>query len=369
MDDAGGIAPRQCASQKSPSLLKTGRWEHGTERRRLAGKRQRPAHPGETTTGSAGGRTTPAAPFRHGRRPQPHRLSSRFRFCPAAISSASPLTFGNPPRPEPPEPVPVLGVGEERLHPHLAFAHGLGEGFRRVVAAHTVEVGLVEVAPHPSPTPRRGARRLERTRGARRGRRLVDPPTCPIVLGDEVPHLVPWAAIGVILVVTGLTTDVCVGSTARDAFQRDFHHRPYRQRGDSRGPERAPSPAGWPYQGFHLYPNSGRGGALSACTRHHGRIDAGAGRKRPRILRDNPYYPITGHRLSKQRVTICLRAMPRTGYIASDARRAARRRDGSHVDGVTDGSARMGATEAIVLILIVIAVIFLVMQVARRRRT
>ena len=38
------------------------------------------------------------APFGHGRRPHPRLRSSRFRFCPAAISSASALTFQSPGR-------------------------------------------------------------------------------------------------------------------------------------------------------------------------------------------------------------------------------------------------------------------------------
>ena len=39
---------------------------------------------------------TPTAPFGHGRRPQPNLLNSHLRFCPAAISCASPLTLVSP---------------------------------------------------------------------------------------------------------------------------------------------------------------------------------------------------------------------------------------------------------------------------------
>src|SRR5215217_7859681 len=40
-----------------------------------------------------------------------------------------------PPQAKPPQPVPVLGLGEERFHPDFAFAHRLGEVLGRVVAA------------------------------------------------------------------------------------------------------------------------------------------------------------------------------------------------------------------------------------------
>jgi hypothetical protein len=50
----------------------------------------------ETGRGGKAGSTTPPAPLGNGRRPQPRQLSRRLRFCPAAISSASPLTFSNP---------------------------------------------------------------------------------------------------------------------------------------------------------------------------------------------------------------------------------------------------------------------------------
>ncbi len=42
------------------------------------------------------GRTTPAAPLGHGRRPQPAWLSTRFRCCPAAIKSADGATAWTP---------------------------------------------------------------------------------------------------------------------------------------------------------------------------------------------------------------------------------------------------------------------------------
>jgi hypothetical protein len=60
----------------------------------------------QVSAGSGGvgiGNTSPAAPVGQGRRPQPDRLSSRFRFCPAAIMGASPaiskpcmFAFSNP---------------------------------------------------------------------------------------------------------------------------------------------------------------------------------------------------------------------------------------------------------------------------------
>src|SRR5689334_9160242 len=39
------------------------------------------------------------------------------------------------------ESMPVLGLGEERFYPHLAFPHGLGGGLGVVVAAHPITVG------------------------------------------------------------------------------------------------------------------------------------------------------------------------------------------------------------------------------------
>ena len=53
-----------------------------------------------------------------------------------SISSASPLTFSRAPQAEAPQPVPVLGLGEERFDPDLPFAHRLGVGLGRVVGAH-----------------------------------------------------------------------------------------------------------------------------------------------------------------------------------------------------------------------------------------
>src|SRR5262245_55214373 len=52
-------------------------------------------HPHDESTGRGGNaaKTIPAVPLGNGRRPHPRQLSSRFRFWPAAISSASPLTF------------------------------------------------------------------------------------------------------------------------------------------------------------------------------------------------------------------------------------------------------------------------------------
>ena len=137
-------------------------------------------------TGSA----PPAAPPGHGRRPQPAWLSSRFRFWPAAISSASPLTLLQPPQPEPPQPVPVLGLGEERFDPDLAFAHRLGVGLGRVVAAHPVQVRLVEAArPTRRPRWRGGALGAERAGAHRRRRGLVDPALRGVALGQEAQRL------------------------------------------------------------------------------------------------------------------------------------------------------------------------------------
>jgi hypothetical protein len=46
---------------------------------------ERRSHGAAITVGRSITRTAAAAPRGNGRRPQPHRSSSRFRFCPAAI--------------------------------------------------------------------------------------------------------------------------------------------------------------------------------------------------------------------------------------------------------------------------------------------
>ncbi len=56
-----------------------------------------------------------------------------------------------PPEPEPPHPVPVLGLPKERLDPHRAFPYGLAVGLGVAIPSHPLQVILFEAAPHPAP--------------------------------------------------------------------------------------------------------------------------------------------------------------------------------------------------------------------------
>src|SRR5918999_939441 len=54
------------------------------------------------------------------------------------------------PQPEPPQPMPVLGLAEERFNPHLAPPQCLAVGFGIAVATHPVEILLIKAAPDPT---------------------------------------------------------------------------------------------------------------------------------------------------------------------------------------------------------------------------
>jgi hypothetical protein len=69
--------------------------------------------------------------------------------------------------------VPLLGLPEERLDPHLALAQGLPVGFGLAVGAHPFEELLVEAAPHHAPALAGRAFGLEGTRAATLGLRPV----------------------------------------------------------------------------------------------------------------------------------------------------------------------------------------------------
>ena len=118
-------------------------WENG----------QLPTYQGAAATGFAVGRAIPAAPFGHGRRPQPWLLRRRFRFCPAAITWAWILTFSRPRSRKRRKPAPVLRLREQRFDPHLPLPHRLRVVLCFVVAAHPVQIGFIEVAAD-SPSPR-----------------------------------------------------------------------------------------------------------------------------------------------------------------------------------------------------------------------
>jgi hypothetical protein len=117
----------------------------------------------------------PAVPVGNGHRPHPRPASNRFKFCPAAISSASPLPFSSPPQPEASKAMPRLGFGEQWLDPGSPFAHRLLVGRGDVVAADPVEVGLIEAALELTTLATGGALRLERTGITCCRGRLVEP--------------------------------------------------------------------------------------------------------------------------------------------------------------------------------------------------
>src|SRR5687768_15763180 len=54
--------------------------------------------------------------------------------------------------PKAPQAVPLLGLAEERLHPHRPLAHRLLIWLSGVGGADAVERGLIEAAPHKAAT-------------------------------------------------------------------------------------------------------------------------------------------------------------------------------------------------------------------------
>src|ERR671915_468345 len=62
-----------------------------------------------------------------------------------------------PAQPEAPQPVPLLGLPEERLDPDGALARGLRVGLGGVVGAHAVKILLVEAPVDDAPEPAGGA--------------------------------------------------------------------------------------------------------------------------------------------------------------------------------------------------------------------
>src|SRR5215211_7159355 len=101
------------------------------------------------------------------------------------------------PESEAAQPVPVLGLGEERLDPDLPFAHRLRVRLGLVVAAHPVQIGLVETAPD-APAARCGcALRTERADRTGRCWCLVDAPMGSRILRTEAQGLLSRTARGV----------------------------------------------------------------------------------------------------------------------------------------------------------------------------
>ena len=68
----------------------------------------------------------------------PQNVSSRFTFWAAAITSLE-IHSPEPPETEPPHPVPLLGLGEHRLHPHLALAQSLLVGLGLSVGQYPLQ--------------------------------------------------------------------------------------------------------------------------------------------------------------------------------------------------------------------------------------
>src|SRR4051794_35693371 len=99
------------------------------------------------------------------------------------------VDLGQPSEAEPAQPVPDLGLGEERLDPDLALAHRPRELLGLGVAAYALQVRLVYVAADPPPAWRGRALGTAGTRraGARRGR--GDPALGGVALGQEAQRL------------------------------------------------------------------------------------------------------------------------------------------------------------------------------------
>src|SRR5690349_4990 len=93
--------------------------------------------------------------------------------------------------------MPGLGFGEQRFHPDLALAHGLPVGLWGVVAAHALEVRLVEAAADAATAGRGRALGAQWTDGAGPGRCLVDPTAGRLTLRQEAQHRAAGAVINI----------------------------------------------------------------------------------------------------------------------------------------------------------------------------
>ena len=108
-----------------------------------------------------------------------------------------------PPEPEPPRPVPPLGLRKERLDPHRAFAQGLAVGLGVAVRPHPLQILLLEAAAHPAPLRTVRAFALEGTGVA--GGRLGCVPNVPspVVVALTTQDLASGAGVDVPFGVVG----------------------------------------------------------------------------------------------------------------------------------------------------------------------
>jgi hypothetical protein len=101
------------------------------------------------------------------------------------------------------QPVPGLGLGEERFDPDLPFAHGLLVGLTRLIAADPRQIRFIEVPRHLAPLAALCALRLEGASVARLRRRLVDPQSLRVPVLAEPQRLAARAVEDVLLSVVG----------------------------------------------------------------------------------------------------------------------------------------------------------------------
>ncbi len=99
--------------------------------------------------------------------------------------------------------MPLLGLGKAWLDPHLSLPHGLLVGLSRVVAAHCLEVDLVEAALDLPPVRTRGALGLERASVAASCRCLVNADPFGVLVLAEAQCLAAGTAVAVSLGIKG----------------------------------------------------------------------------------------------------------------------------------------------------------------------
>ena len=112
------------------------------------------------------GRATRIAPPGRGFPRHRRAFTSRLMFCPLAVPTPRCSHSAKSPQPEASQPVPVLGLGKERLDPHLPLPRSPCDmPPSRAIGAHPVQILLVEVAAEGAPRCR-GAAGPERAGGA-----------------------------------------------------------------------------------------------------------------------------------------------------------------------------------------------------------
>src|SRR5688572_28251793 len=99
--------------------------------------------------------------------------------------------------------MPALGFREERLDPHLAFAHRFGVGLGGVVRPHSVKVGLIEAALDLPSLGARGALRLERAGSAGRSWCLIHTCSLGVLVLAKAQLLIAGAVVDVAVGIVG----------------------------------------------------------------------------------------------------------------------------------------------------------------------